>query len=227
MDADLTPFLAGFAYEPGRLNARLVHASDGRELLQVRVELGILQFETQGRPDGLPSVFEAWEGVRSTEWLAAARLELVQVQQRARAFLAVGDAARALRDCEAALSLSAEIALAASGAETEWIEGARFSVIVLRTRAAVALLVAAGRSREAAAVVEAGLGQLRGAAEAVGIEGSFEHLADVRALRAMRDALVPQLPPAQRSELEARLRAAVLAENFELAAILRDELRLL
>ena len=47
------------------------------------------------------------------------------------------------------------------------------------------------------------------------------------ALRALRDTLVPQLPPAQRSELEARLRAAVLAENFELAAILRDELRMM
>ena len=43
----------------------------------------------------------------------------------------------------------------------------------------------------------------------------------------MRDALVPQLLPAQRSELEARLRAAIVAENYELAAILRDELRML
>jgi protein-arginine kinase activator protein McsA len=38
---------------------------------------------------------------------------------------------------------------------------------------------------------------------------------------------VPQLPPAQRTELEERLRAAVRAENYELAAILRDELRLM
>jgi protein-arginine kinase activator protein McsA len=41
----------------------------------------------------------------------------------------------------------------------------------------------------------------------------------------MRDALVPRLPTSQRSELEDRLRRAVDAENFELAAILRDELR--
>jgi protein-arginine kinase activator protein McsA len=38
---------------------------------------------------------------------------------------------------------------------------------------------------------------------------------------------VPQLPPAQRSELESRRRAAIQSENFELAAILRDELRLM
>ncbi|MFM7052368.1 MAG: UvrB/UvrC motif-containing protein [Planctomycetota bacterium] len=165
--------------------------------------------------------------MRDGAWVAAARLELVQIQQRARAFLALGDAARALRDCEVVLALSAETALRAVGAETEWLDGARFSVIVLRTRAAVALLSSAGRVREAAAVVDAGIGQLREAAERVGIDGSFDHLGDVVALRAMRDALVPRLPPAQRGELEARLRAAVRSENFELAAILRDELRLL
>ena len=61
----------------------------------------------------------------------------------------------------------------------------------------------------------------------MGIADSFDMLSDVVALRSMRDALVPQLPPAQRSELEARLRAAIVAENYELAAILRDELRML
>jgi protein-arginine kinase activator protein McsA len=38
---------------------------------------------------------------------------------------------------------------------------------------------------------------------------------------------VPRLPTSQRAELEERLRRAVAAENFELAAILRDELRTL
>lgn len=227
MDSDIGAILEGFPYEPGRLNARLARASCGREIVQIRVEMGLLQMESSGRPDGRTSVFERWEGLHDGEWIAAARLELVQIHQRARAFLALGDAARALRDCEIVLALSAETARLARGVEAEWLDGARFSVIVLRTRAAVALLSSAGRAREAAAVVDAGLAQLRDAAGRVGIEGSFDHLADVVALRAMRDALVPQLPPAQRSELEGRLRAAVLAENFELAAILRDELRLL
>ena len=68
---------------------------------------------------------------------------------------------------------------------------------------------------------------MRDAAERVGIADGFDALGDVLALKALRDSLVPQLPPAQRAELEARLRAAILAENYELASILRDELRLL
>ena len=46
-------------------------------------------------------------------------------------------------------------------------------------------------------------------------------------LRGMRDALVPKLPASQRAELEERLRGAIDAENYELAAILRDELRMM
>ena len=48
---------------------------------------------------------------------------------------------------------------------------------------------------------------------------------EVQLLRGMREMLVPKLPTSQRSELEERLRAAIRAENYELAAILRDELR--
>jgi hypothetical protein len=109
--------------------------------------------------------------------------------------------------------------------EVDWAEGARFSVIVLRTRAVVAGLVAAGRPREAPAAIDAGLVLLRDAAEQIGLGERFETLGDVQALRTLRETLVPQLPPAQRGELEERLRAAVRAENYELAAILRDELR--
>ena len=110
-------------------------------------------------------------------------------------------------------------------AEREWAESARFSVVVLRTRAMVAALVQVGRQREASSAVEQGLRLLRVEAERIGIGDQFDSLGDVRALRTLRESLVPQLPPAERSELEARLEAAVRAENYELAAILRDELR--
>ena len=44
-------------------------------------------------------------------------------------------------------------------------------------------------------------------------------------LEGMRDVLQPKLPVSQRHELEERLRNALSSENYELAAILRDELR--
>jgi hypothetical protein len=50
---------------------------------------------------------------------------------------------------------------------------------------------------------------------------------ELRALDALRDSLVPKLPSSQRVELEERLRQALAGQNYELAAILRDELRML
>jgi protein-arginine kinase activator protein McsA len=47
----------------------------------------------------------------------------------------------------------------------------------------------------------------------------------VALLRALLDALTLKLPTSQRHELERRLQQALAAENYELAAILRDELR--
>ena len=48
---------------------------------------------------------------------------------------------------------------------------------------------------------------------------------EVAMLEGMRDILQPKLPASQRHELERRLHGALAAENYELAAILRDELR--
>jgi hypothetical protein len=223
--ADLTRALREFPYEPGRVRARVVRADDGREVLQVRVELGILQMECDGRPDGQETAFGASRSLSVPAQAAAARLEVAQLQQRAVAFLSAGDPARALRDTEATLRMLGQLATEAPLLEREWAESARFSVVVLRTRATVAALVQSGRHREASGAIDAGLRMLRDEADRIGIDDQFDTLADVRALRTLRESLVPQLPPAERGELEARLEAAVRAENYELAAILRDELR--
>jgi hypothetical protein len=221
----LRDLLRDFPYEPGRVRARLVRAKDGREVLQVRVELGILQMECDGRPDGLESAFSAGRSLANAMGAAEGRLEVAQLEQRTVAFLAAGDPVRALRDTESILELLDRLADEAPEAEREWVESARFSVIVLRTRAMAAALVQVGRQREASSAVEQGLRLLRVEAERIGIGDQFDALGDVRALRTLRESLVPQLPPAERSELEARLEAAVRTENYKLAAILRDELR--
>ncbi len=230
MADDLDSLLRDFPYESGRVNARLARAADGREVLQVRVELGVLQLECVGRPDGRPAVAVDTAALRgrplSMQTAALLRLEMVQYQQRAIAFLALGDARRAVADAEHVLAGTALLARYATESEGEWALGAQFAAIVLRTRAAAAMLASGGRAREAGSVIDAGLAMLRESAVQSGIGEQFDHLADATALRALRDTLVPQLPPAARSELEARLRTAVASENYELAAILRDELRL-
>src|SRR5882672_5596878 len=49
---DIDELLANWPFQPGDVMARLVKASGGREVLQMRVDMGLLQMETEGRPDG-------------------------------------------------------------------------------------------------------------------------------------------------------------------------------
>ena len=56
---------------------------------------------------------------------------------------------------------------------------------------------------------------------------AWEQANETQLLRGMKEALIPQLPPSERADIKERLAAAIASENFELAAILRDELRLL
>ncbi len=55
MRRDLDDVIQGWPYdpEPGEVLARELRARDGRSVLQIRVELGVLQLEVTGRPDGL------------------------------------------------------------------------------------------------------------------------------------------------------------------------------
>jgi hypothetical protein len=49
---DITPILAGWDFDPEEPQVRLLLGDDGREKLQMRIDLGLLQMELSGRPDG-------------------------------------------------------------------------------------------------------------------------------------------------------------------------------
>ena len=50
---DITPILKGWDHEPGTINVRKVAGYDGMPKLQMRLDLGLLQMEMTGRPDGV------------------------------------------------------------------------------------------------------------------------------------------------------------------------------
>ena len=51
LDPDLKALLEAWAYDPDDC-VRVVTLADGREVMQVRLPLGIEQYEIDGRPDG-------------------------------------------------------------------------------------------------------------------------------------------------------------------------------
>ncbi len=49
---DISEVIRDWKYQPGQVSARKIKGKDGKEKIQMRVELGLLQMETEGRPDG-------------------------------------------------------------------------------------------------------------------------------------------------------------------------------
>ena len=49
---DIDQILKRWKFEPGEVSARLIRGGDGRELLQMRIDMGVLQLEVDNRPDG-------------------------------------------------------------------------------------------------------------------------------------------------------------------------------
>jgi hypothetical protein len=49
---DISKTLEGWDYDPDRISVRIVKGDDGREKIQLRLDLGLLQMEFDGRPDG-------------------------------------------------------------------------------------------------------------------------------------------------------------------------------
>jgi hypothetical protein len=61
LSKDITAILEGWDHDPEEFQVRIVAGDDGRDKLQMRVDLGLIQMELSGRPDGLrPHGFDSW-----------------------------------------------------------------------------------------------------------------------------------------------------------------------
>ena len=61
MSKDIAHALSGWQFDPERMNVRIVRGDDGLDKIQVRLDLGLLQMDFHGRPDGeRVGEFESW-----------------------------------------------------------------------------------------------------------------------------------------------------------------------
>ena len=235
-DFDLAKALREWPYKPDQFDARCVELPDGREVLQVRVDLGLLQMELQGRPDGCtvdgwPSVLERCRSEHdadpagftiSNDTCDALQAEALQVMRRCMTLQTMGMFERVLHDADSILRRMDLCACFAPKADsTSHLERLRPQSITMRARAGAQLALGAGNQAAARTALDSGLRDLQVCVPAK----NFESSPDVQLLRNMHALLIPRLPASQRVELETRMQAAITRENFELAAILRDELR--
>jgi hypothetical protein len=246
VSADLSRLLDEWPYEPGQINVRLIEGEDGEPRIQLRVDLGILQMRTEGRPDGqrphgYESLLEYHEArldeamaedgsaasfVLNEEECRGLREEAVQYYHRYVCLLVLEDFEGVVRDTSRNLRV---LDLCAKYAETEAdrqvLEQFRPYITMMRARAMASQALKDNEPKAAIHAIDQGLEALRQHFAESGSGESFDESAEVKMLRGMREALMPKLPVSQKAELRQRLQQAIAEENYELAAILRDELK--
>jgi len=246
MSNDISSLLRDWPFEPGKINVRFIEGDDGEPRIQMRLDLGILQFHTEGRPDGQrPRGFEsllefhetkldehqaehgsAGGSGYSAEACRELREEAVQYYHRYMALLVLEDFEGVVRDTTRNLRV---LDLCRQHAEhqddRQALEPFRAYITMMRARALASQALKDNEPKAAIHAIDEGLAALQRHFAEIGQENAFEASNEVQALRGMREALVPKLPVSEKSELRRRLQAAIKAENYELAAILRDELK--
>src|SRR5262245_4407387 len=179
MFQDIDGALQGWEFKPGVVQARLVQRRDGRQVIQMRVDLGILQMETTGRPDGSrphghPTYFEhlrhqaevadaAGEPfVLSEEQSEEADREFVQYYHRRISWLALRNYSRAISDADHTLAFMDFVRDHAPTEEyADAHERYRGFVLFHRIQAAAAQAAEKGDAEAAIDAIRSGLESLR------------------------------------------------------------------
>jgi hypothetical protein len=241
MNQDIDPALKGWDFKPGVVQARLVQAADNRQVIQMRVDLGILQIETSGRPDGTrphgcASYFDylrqqarvADRGgqsfLLSEEHCEEADREFIQYYHRRICWLALRNYPQAIADADHTLAFMSFVHDHSPNEEyTQAHEQYRSFVLFHRTQAAAALAVERGDPEAALDAIRDGLEKLRAFFAAYGAEEHMEEDGMVQQLRKMDESL--RKAHKIEATLQEQLTEAVAKEQYETAARLRDELR--
>ena len=273
MERDLTEMLEEWPFESGQITVRVIQGLDSKPKIQVRLDLGLLQLSTEGRPDGkrphgFDSMLDYFESRVDTEGFGidessiddedgeqflekpdfdddddesskdsrfldaddcrSLREEAQQYYHRYIAMLVLEDYEAVVRDTSRNLRVLNLFRDHAITREDQLaMESHRPYIMMMRARSLASQALKAEENKAAILAIDEGLEALKQYYEAVGQPDLFDESGEVSMLRDMRDALIPKLPVSQRAELRQRLEAAIASENFELAAILRDEIRML
>ena len=234
---DLDFIFREWPFKPGVISARLIKAADGREVLQMRIEMGLLQMEVAGRPDGEKpggaDTYLEWLNAQAAEHrgafvLTAAQCveidrEFLQFYHRRICCLALRQFARAAADADHTLALMDFVA--AYSPEPQWTTShEQYRPFVVFHRAQSAAMVVLQESGPEAAIEEIGHGleQMRSLFVKLEVEEQFDRDELVGQLVEMKESLRQEYRLGR--TLAEQLADAVAAEEFERAARLRDEI---
>ncbi len=240
MKQDIEDLLKEWEYEPGNIQARMIECSDGREVLQMRVDLGILQMELHGRPDGsnpegFPTYYDYLQEkakntpstqkfVLSEEECQDADREFVQYYHRRICWLSLQKYEAAIADANHTLAFMDFVR--DHGPDEDYVqahEQYRGFVIFQRTQAAAALELEKNNPEKAIDEIKTGLEKIREFFVAFEAEEELEDNPMVLHLQKIESSIREQHKI--EATLQEQLAEAVANENYEAAAKIRDAMK--
>lgn len=247
MNFDISHLLEHWDFVPGQVVVRRFIGKDGQEKIQLRVDLGLLQMNAHGRPDGKrpfgqPSMFDHFQarlehyrlnhgGSDSgfelhPEDIARLQLEALQYHHRCICLLQLSDFANAGRDAGRNLQMFDFVDEFAESDELSWtIQQFRPQVLTNHTQAVARQHLAAEEFAAAIREIEAGIERLREFYEAHARGDLISHSSEIAALQHWLTEVDSKRPLTRREQLERDLDDAVQREDYEAAARARDELK--
>lgn len=242
---DITPLLKEWDYESGTMNVRKVRGSDGRVKLQMRLELGLLQMEVTGRPDGTrpfghESLLDYFESkliehraktgsgrgfALNGKQCHQLREESAMYYQRYLSLYVLGEYDGVIRDTARNLrTLDLCSKFASEEQDRLMLEQYRPYILMMNARAAASLLMKEEKFNEAHSAVKAGLARIKDFFEKFNHPEAFESCDEARVLKKFAKEIRKKIPVTPVERLNRKLKKALKEEDYETAAKVRDEL---
>jgi hypothetical protein len=247
MDFDISPILDHWQYKPGQVVVRKFKGKDGKEKIQLRVDLGLLQMNAEGRPDGKRpfghnSLFDYYqaklhkylaahdgsdEGFKlAAEDCAKLQIESLQYHHRYICLLQLEDYAGVVRDAERNLAV---FNFAGKHAETEelaWsLRQFQPQLLMILTRGRATQSLDTKDYAVAIAQIEEGIESIREFYRENSRLEAGEQSGELYSLQTWLAEIRANRPLSAREKQEQALSDAVQREDYEKAAKVRDALK--
>src|SRR3954447_18507022 len=245
MSLDLNTILKDWPHETGTIKVRKVAGLDGKETLQLRIDLGVLQMELTGRPDGtrphncesllayhqLKAAHALAQGHTydlSSEQFSELQQEGIQYYHRYLSLFQINDFPGVIRDTQRNLDLFEFVAVHTERDELVWsFQQFRPYVLMMNTRAKASILLGDGKFGEAMREIERG----RDAIQEFFTQSNFPELAtkssELAFLEEWLEEVSSKRPLSKLEIMQREMEVAIASELYERAAELRDAIKLL
>jgi hypothetical protein len=240
---DIASILAGWDFNPEEIQVRMITGDDGTQKIQMRIDLGLLQMELVGRPDGqrphgFESLLDYYEDRQKATEDAGKSYSLdpgacvslmregLQYYHRYLSAFHLREYDIVSRDTERNLRLFTFVVKHASR-QRDKIEFDQYRpyVTMMRTRALALQQLAKSDFSAALQQIDDGIGRIRQFLREYHQEEREAECAELSFLLGWRREVEQERPTGPLERLEQQLELAVALEDYEEAARLRDQIR--